>query len=61
MCCNPAKGRVEFEDGWLIKPSFITKGRNESLSANQDQNPTTKQNKKTKDTSTVQCNLMQMK
>jgi hypothetical protein len=25
MCCNPAKGRVEFEDGWLIKPSFITK------------------------------------
>jgi hypothetical protein len=25
MCCNPAKGRVEFEDGWLIKPNFITK------------------------------------
>jgi len=25
MCCNPAKGRVEFEDGWLIKFSFITK------------------------------------
>jgi hypothetical protein len=25
MCCNPAKGRVEFEDGWLIKPSLITK------------------------------------
>ena len=25
MCCNPAKGRVEFEDGWLIKLSFITK------------------------------------
>jgi hypothetical protein len=25
MCCNPAKGRVEFEDGWLIKSSFITK------------------------------------
>jgi hypothetical protein len=24
MCCNPAKGRVEFEDGWLIKSSFIT-------------------------------------
>ncbi len=23
-CCNPANGRVEFEDGWLIKPSFIT-------------------------------------
>jgi hypothetical protein len=25
MCCNPAKGRVEFEDGWLIKSSIITK------------------------------------
>jgi hypothetical protein len=25
ICCNPAKGRVDFEDGWLIKPSFITK------------------------------------
>jgi hypothetical protein len=24
MCCNPANGRVEFEDVWLIKPSFIT-------------------------------------
>jgi hypothetical protein len=24
MCCNPAKGRVEFEDGWFIKSSFIT-------------------------------------
>jgi hypothetical protein len=23
--CNPAKGRVDFEDGWLIKSSFITK------------------------------------
>jgi hypothetical protein len=25
MCCNPAKGRVEFEGGWLMKSSFITK------------------------------------
>ncbi len=24
MCCNP-KGRVEFEDSWRIKSSFITK------------------------------------
>jgi hypothetical protein len=27
-CCiarNPAKGRVDFEDGWLLKSSFITK------------------------------------
>jgi hypothetical protein len=23
--CNPAKGRVDFEDSWLIKSSFITK------------------------------------
>jgi hypothetical protein len=25
MCCNPEKGRVDFEDSWLIKFSFITK------------------------------------
>ncbi len=25
MRCNPAKGRVEFVDGWLKKSSFITK------------------------------------
>jgi len=25
MCCNSAKGRVEFEDGWLIKSRFINK------------------------------------
>jgi hypothetical protein len=24
MCCNPAKGRVDFEDSWLIKSCFIT-------------------------------------
>jgi len=23
ICCNPAKGRVAFEDGWLIISSFI--------------------------------------
>ena len=23
ISCNPAKGRVDFEDGWLIKSSFI--------------------------------------
>jgi hypothetical protein len=22
ICCNPAKGRVDFKDGWLIKSSF---------------------------------------
>jgi hypothetical protein len=26
ICCNPVDGgRVDFEDGWLIKSSFITK------------------------------------
>jgi hypothetical protein len=25
ICCNPAKERVDFEDGWLIKSSFIAK------------------------------------
>jgi hypothetical protein len=24
MCCNPSNGRVDFEDGWLIIPGFIT-------------------------------------
>jgi hypothetical protein len=24
ICCNPAKGRVDFEEGWLLK-SRITK------------------------------------
>jgi hypothetical protein len=24
ICCNPSKGRVDFEDGWLIKSSFTT-------------------------------------
>jgi len=23
MCCNPAKGRVEFEDVWLINPASL--------------------------------------
>jgi hypothetical protein len=25
MCCNPANERVDFEDGWLMKSSFIPK------------------------------------
>ncbi len=34
MCCNRTNGRMEFEDGWHIKPSFITMdGWSESLSA----------------------------
>ena len=32
ICCNPAKGRVDFEDGWLIKPSFITKDEKKLVS-----------------------------
>jgi hypothetical protein len=27
ICCNPAKGRADFEDGWLLKHSFITKDK----------------------------------
>jgi hypothetical protein len=42
ICCNPAKGRRDFEDGWLIKSSIITKRMKWSLSANQDQIPTKK-------------------
>jgi hypothetical protein len=30
MCCNPANGRVDFEDGWCIKFSFITKDEHEA-------------------------------
>ncbi len=36
-CCNPAKGKVDFEDSWLIKSSFTTK---DEMKANQDQTPT---------------------
>ena len=35
ICCNPAKGRVEFVDGWHIKKkksSFITKDEMELVS-----------------------------
>ena len=31
MCCNPANGRVDFEDGQLIKSSFITKDEHEAF------------------------------
>jgi hypothetical protein len=39
MFGNAAKGRVEFEDGWLIKSSFITK---DEMKACQLKNPTKK-------------------
>jgi hypothetical protein len=29
MCCNPANGRVDFEDGCYIKSSLITKDEHE--------------------------------
>jgi hypothetical protein len=35
ICCKPEKGRVDFEDGWLIESSFITKDEMK-LSADQD-------------------------
>jgi hypothetical protein len=31
-CCNPAKGRVEFEDGWLKKSIFIIQDEMELVS-----------------------------
>jgi hypothetical protein len=40
ICCNPAKGRVHFEDGWLIKSSFVTK---DDMKTCQDQTTTKKQ------------------
>jgi hypothetical protein len=46
MCCNHANGRVDFEDGWLIKSSFITKDEHEACQLNQDQSPTNKKNQK---------------
>jgi hypothetical protein len=42
MCCNPAKGRVEFEDGWLIKSSFITKDEMKACQLTRTKNPTKK-------------------
>jgi hypothetical protein len=24
MCCNPVNGRLDFEDGWLKKFSFVS-------------------------------------
>ncbi len=41
--CNPAKGRVDFENGWLIKSSFIIKDEMKTCqltTPNQDQTPT---------------------
>jgi hypothetical protein len=35
ICCKPEKGRVDFEDSWLIESSFITKDEMK-LSADQD-------------------------
>jgi hypothetical protein len=37
LCCNPAKERVEFEDGWFVKSSFRSKDemtRNKILNKN---------------------------
>jgi hypothetical protein len=46
MCCNPAKGRVEFEDGWFIKPSFITKDEMKACQLTKNRNPKKKKKKK---------------
>ncbi len=38
--CNNANGRVDFEDGWLIKSSFIT-DQGQSPTKKQKNNPST--------------------
>jgi hypothetical protein len=48
MCCNPAKGRVEFVDGWLIKSSFITKDEMNASQLTRTKSNNKKQNKKLK-------------
>jgi hypothetical protein len=46
MCCNPANGRVDFEDGWLIKSSFITKDEHEACQLTRTKAPKKKKKKK---------------
>jgi hypothetical protein len=46
MCCNPAKGRVEFEDLWLIKFSFITMDEMKACQLNSNKNQKKKKKKK---------------
>jgi len=62
MCCNPANGRVDFEDGWLIKSSFITKDEHEACQltrtkVQQKKKKKKKKKKKGKVTSTFSTQL----
>jgi hypothetical protein len=38
VACNPAKERVDFENGWLLKKCNPALKLRKGLSANQDQN-----------------------
>jgi hypothetical protein len=46
ICCNPAKGRVDFEDGWLIKSSFITKDEMKACQLTKTKLPKKKEKKR---------------
>jgi hypothetical protein len=48
ICCNPEKGRVDFEDGWLIKSSFITKDEMKACQLTKTKLPQKKRRKKKK-------------
>ncbi len=45
ICCNPVKGRVDFEDGWLVKSSFITKDEMKACQLTRTKLPHTKKTK----------------
>jgi hypothetical protein len=44
MCCNPTNGRVDFENGWLIKSSFITTDEHEACQLTRTKAQKQKQN-----------------
>jgi hypothetical protein len=46
ICCNPANRRVDFEDSWLIKSSFITKDEMKACQLTRTKHPQKKKKKK---------------
>jgi hypothetical protein len=46
ICCNPANRRVDFEDSWLIKSSFITKDEMKACQLTRTKLPQKKKKKK---------------
>jgi hypothetical protein len=47
ICCNPAKGRLDFEDSWLLKSSFITKDEIKACQLTRTKLPQKKEKKET--------------